>query len=295
MQALKSILDFFTSTPKHVWQELVLDVLVIPGVVIVYRSIWKTYTDTRPLFILFSGIRKSKKEILIYLSQLSAFSPATRSKIPNANFSADYPDPQPTNRNNLSQSFYSNIDPLWSEGDGRCAADILNILGRLGRKEGYRIANTINDWNETFNPKFSIGFNPKTKDLIANCEPIDFNIPQDYGFIKLRGHHSSFTIQGKEDMGIIQKTFLKDANTPIFILAGFGVSGNILNRHAIELGKLFRNKSFCVVFKTDLSKGKDYYVMKAVYPNPTNLRKAIYFVTYFKWRKRNLFPIGDQL
>lgn len=73
-----------------------------------------------------------------------------------------FPKPLPQNQNNIEYRTYHNIDLTWSQSDGQCAAEVFNLLGQINKHQGFKIADTIRDWNENSSPIFSIGFNPKT-------------------------------------------------------------------------------------------------------------------------------------
>ena len=81
----------------------------------------------------------------------------------------------------------------------------------------------------------------------------------------------------------------------MFILAGIGtlgteVSGHFLNKHCIDLGKLYGEKSFCVLLRTNITKGKDYYEIKAVSPKPCLFRSMLYPITFIHWHTKKVFP-----
>ncbi len=289
---MNSIFIFFSSAPEHVWQELVLDSLVLPMVFLLFEKLKKWFNNTRPLSLLLKGIKKSELEVLIYLSQLSV-ADDNFNKVSSPKYIAQFPNPLPTNRLNVATRHFQNIDPIWSESDGVCSAEILNLLGRAGNSK-FRIADTSKDWDKHLNPKFTIGFNPKTHDLIKDCSHIYFNYPVN-SELQILGNSIKLGCQNSNDAGIIQKTYVKNTKIPVFILAGLGVmgtevSGNILNKHCVELGKLYGKIAFCLLFSTDITKGKEYFEITAAYPKIPVHRIILYPVTSFKWYKKNIFP-----
>ncbi len=288
---LKTVTDFFTITDKAIWQDVILSSLLIPFVIWIFEKIRMWINSTRPLRLLLKGYVGKENEVLLYLSQFSG-ADASGNQNPNQKYVTFYPSPLPTNRSNKNSALYQNIDPVWSESDGRCAADIFNILGRVGKNKNIKIADTVKDWGKHITPIFSIGFNPKTQDLLTECEPINYSLKDlalsiDGSAIKLDSGYPG-------DAGIIQKTFVKNTSVPVFILAGLGtlgteVSGNVLSRNCVELGKLYGSKTFCLLFKTDITKGRDYYDIKSMYPKPAYWRAILYPVTFFRWHGRNIF------
>jgi len=286
-------LNSFIDVPQHVWQEVILDTMLIPIAISLSKAFWKWFENTRPTSLLFKGLKTSDNDILIYLSQLSVVD-ANKKKLSDPKFIAEYPNPTTNNRNNLSFLLYEKIDPLWSESDGRCAGEILNILGRVGVIKKFRIANTINDWTENLSPKFTIGFNPKTHDLVKSCAPIYYTTPSPIE-LGIQGNDIKLNCINPNDAGIIQKTFLKNTKIPIFIMAGMGVmgtevSGFIFNKYGTEIGKLYGANPFCILFQANLTKGNGYHEIKALYPNPPIMRQILYPKTFLNWKKKKLFP-----
>lgn len=203
-----------------------------------------------------------------------------------------FPSPKPLNKSNLLIANYTNIDPLWSDADGKCATQIFNVLGKIKIYKGIRIANLIGDWDIYNCPIFTVGFNPKTNDLLNNCNPINFKLNENC--LSITGYNDSLMAQYPYDAGILQKTFLTNTKVPVFIIAGLGTtgteaSGKFLNNNCIALGKLFGNSSFCVLLKTDITKGSNYYEIKAIYPRPKIYRALLYLRTYLKWREKKIF------
>jgi hypothetical protein len=290
---VKNILDFFNITDKTIWQDVLLSSIIIPFVFVIFSKIKNWYSKSRPLRMLLNGYAENESDVLIYLSQLTALN-STNQKNNDQKYAAFYPSSLPTYKNNILGNIYQNIDPVWSESDGRCVADVFNTLGRVGKARNVRIADTLNDWSKHENPIFTVGFNPKTKDILSECEPVNF-AGYDLGYLKIDGHDLKLDSVYPSDAGVIQKTFIKGTCAPVFILAGLGtlgteVQGYVLSQKCVELGKLYGRKSFCVLVKTDFKKGRGYQEIKAVYPGPSRWRAVFYPVTYYRWTKKNIFP-----
>ena len=291
---MKKVIDFFNITDKAIWQHVVLVAILIPLVLLVLEKIKKWYINAKPLSLLLNGYKNSNFEVLLFLSQLSGANDSHQ-KNPNQKYIASFPMPLPTDKNNLEYRRYQNIDPVWSETDGRCAADVFNILGRVSIIKDIRIADTIKDWDKHRNPIFTIGFNPKTVDLEKECKKINYE-GYNSGYLKIEGHDLKLDSRYPKDAGIIQKTFLNNTTVPVFILAGLGTngtatSGYFLNENCLELGKLYGNEAFCVLLQTDITKGRNYYEIKGVYPRPNMLRAFLYPIVFYTWNKKNVFPV----
>src|SRR3989344_3936008 len=257
----QGILNFFCIADKSIWQDIFLSSLFIPADWFIFKKTGNWWSDHRPAHALLKEYRNLNVEVFIFLSQLSG-TDNNYAKNPNQKFVTQFPKPLATNVNNLGHIINKNIDPVWSEADGLCATDIFNVLGRVGKTNNVRIANLINDWGRRANPIFTVGFNPKTRDLIQECYPIYFE-GYDNAYLRIKNDYKKLDCITPNDAGVIQKTFIKNTKIPVFILAGLGtvgpsVPGNFLSRHFQELGKVYGNKPFCILLKTDITKGPTY-------------------------------------
>lgn len=293
---MDEISAFLTITDRAIWQEVFVTSLIIPVVIVVARGLRKWLSGVRPLSLLLKNCRAEEKRILIFLSQLSAVATGTNQINPNQKYVAFSPDPIPANRKNVRSWGYGNIDPVWSESDGRCVAEIFNTLGQAGKVKNIKVADTLNDWDLDLNPIFSVGFNPKTWSLEKECEPIFFDASRYFeeGIIKTKEGDKTISAFGDEDGGVLQKTFIKNTNTPVFILAGLGTQGTeapgyFFSEHAKELGKLYGPSAFCIFLKTDRSLGSNNYEVLSMYPKVKLFRLLQYPVTYIKWRIKGVF------
>jgi hypothetical protein len=287
---LNSISNFFSQIKIDTWRDVFLSSFIIPIVFWCFTRIRKIWINNIPLSQLFKGYRNNGKEILVFLSQLSNIHNDTA----NPTYFTRYPSPLPINQNNLASKNYHNIDPVWSESDGKCVAHILNILGKINNPRNYRIANTIHNWRSHNSPIFTIGFNPKTNNLLNYCKPLNFDVNNGQS-ITIEGHSFALDCICPNDAGIIQKTIISETNSSVFIIAGLGtagteVAGKLLSSYAVDLGKLFGNKPFCLAFTTDIDIVEGNTIIKGVYPSPHWSKAIFYPFTYFKWYRKNIFP-----
>lgn len=294
---IQKIIEFFSGISKDSWRDVVLSSLLIPLVFYLFTKLRTWLVSLRPLNLLLAGYRKSKKDILIFLSQLSGATNQNNQLqlTPNQLYISRFPKPLPQNQNTVGLRAYQNIDPVWSQSDGQCAAEVFNLLGQISKHQGFRIADTIRDWNEYSNPVFTVGFNPKTHDLLNCCTPINFQLGSNGMNLSIQGHASALGAAYPADAGIVQKTFVSNSNVPVFILAGLGTtgteaSGKVLNENCIALGKLYGSSSFCVLFKTDITRGSSYYEMTGIFPKPQLYRALWYPITFYKWYRKKIFP-----
>lgn len=295
---INNVISFLSITDKTIWQDVVLSSMLIPSVFFIFQAIKKWLINSRPIRRLLKDFLSPHTEVFIFLSQLSACEPVDTSRraykrSENQIYGASFPFPLPTDKNNVGYKHYQNIDPVWSESDGRCASDVFNLLGRAGKKDNIKISDTVKDWTRHNNPIFSIGFNPKTQDLENECQDIMYKYKD--GNLSISGNDLVLDSVYPNDACIIQKSFIKNGSAPVFILAGIGtlgteVSGHFLNKHCIDLGQLYGSKSFCVLLKINITKGKDYYEIKAVSPKPCLFRSVLYPITFRRWYTKKVFP-----
>jgi hypothetical protein len=294
---IQDIFDFFTGITKDSWRDVVISSLLIPLVFYLFTKLRTWLTSIKPLNLVLAGFRKSKKDILIFLSQLSGANNQNHQLqlTQNQLYLSRFPQPLPQNQTNLGIRTYQNIDPVWSQSDGQCAAEVFNLLGQINKHNGFRIADTLRDWNEHFSPIFSVGFNPKTHDLMNYCLPINFQLGANGSNLSISGHNLALNAAYPSDAGILQKTYMPNSKMPVFILAGLGTTGTeaagkVLNENCTSFGKLYGRGSFCVLFKTDITRGSDYYEIKGIFPNPKLNRALWYPITFINWYLKKIYP-----
>lgn len=275
-----------------VWQDVVFGVITIPFAIEFLRTILNWANNKLPLNQLFAGYIKNSR-VLIYLSQLTALDD-NRKIDTDPKYLIAYPNPAPSLKTAISVVYRQNIDPVWSEGDGECLADVYNTLGRVGKTEGVEVANLINDWDKWSFPIITIGFNPKTEiSLEKMCAPIDYEIIKNYQ-IKIKHFSLELDSVVPNDAAIIQKTFLKNTKVPVFILAGLGTlgtsaSGYILKEKCVELAKFYGKRPFCCLIYVDASQGRGSAVIRKIYPKPSLTSIVFHPLLYFRYSKNRLF------
>ena len=294
---IQEIIDFFTGIPKDSWRDMVLSSFLIPLVFYLITKLRIWLESIQPKNLVLSGFQKSKKDILIFLTQLSGVHNQNNQwhLTQNQLYLSRFPQPLPHNKTNLGIHTYHNIDPVWSQSDGLCAAEVFNLIGQINMHNGIRIADTLRDWNEHFSPIFSIGFSPKTHDLINLCYPINFQLRKEFNNLSISGNNLVLEAGYPCDAGILQKTYTTSSKVPVFILAGLGTTGTeaagkVLNENCISFGKLYGRGSFCVLFKTDITRGSDYYEINGIYPKPKLFRALWYPKTFINWHLKKIYP-----
>lgn len=300
---LESIISFIQKNNLDsitIWVEIVISSILLPLFFEFGKRIIVYVKDKRPLNSLLSGYVSKKDEVLLFLSQLSAVTDNIE-RVENQKYIIQYPEPTPREKNHLSNAYRHQIDPVWSEGDGECLADIYNVLGRANKSENIKIASTVKDWSKLANPTFSIGFNPKTTEqLMKICNPIFFrHIENDFGgHLEIDGHDLKLNAFLPDDPSIVQKTYYN--NTPIFLLAGLGTAGTssagyFLKVYCRDLGRLYGDRPFCALLLTNTNNGRESVILKAIYPYPKITNILFHPFSFYKFAKMSVFPRSNLL
>ncbi len=285
--SIREKLLFTGVTDITVWQDIIFSSFLIPIAIGIYKLISDYWSKTRPLKLLLGGFGNKRESILVFLSQLHSCNENGVTILDQKYFILS-PSPMPGVKNVMKKHLRQNIDPVWSEGDGECLADIYNVFGKSGKGESIRIADTISDWSEWAKPTVSIGFNPKTEKLIQKCDPIYFKL-QD-GNLSIPKVNTSLNSFIPNDAGIIQKTFIKNLEIPVLLFAGLGTlgtsaAGYYFKKECITLGKLYGSRSFCVLFSVKTDEGRTAAYPVAIYPEPPIVNRLFHPISYFNKRK----------
>ena len=290
---LTNLLDFTGVNDRTVWQDILVSAILLPLFFLATQRVFIFLDRNRPTKVLLKGYLKKGGRVLIFLSQLKAVD-GSGNKLANPQYINEFPAPLPTDRSRLETHRKQNIDPVWSEGDGECLASVYNILGRAEKVSDIEIADTIKDWSRHSQPIISIGFNPKTLDLEKRCTNLDYVLERDTASISMPVIDKKVDAYLPNDGGVIQKTFLKSTGQPVLILAGLGTVGTsaagfVLSQEVRSIGKLYADKSFCMLFKADTNIGRSSGELQFIYPAPSFWRKISHFITYSDYRRRGVF------
>lgn len=286
------LLSFTGVTDITVWQDVFISALVIPIGILIINRILSWWNSVKPAQLLFKNCLDKNKNIFIFHSQMSG-ADNNYNFNPDQKYITKFPDPLPSNNANLGIQKKLRIDPVMSRAEAESLTDVYSVLGLAGKVENINIGDLINDWNVWSSPIFSIGFNPKTLKLIEKCSPLYFELINNHT-LKIKDNNISYDSVMPNDAGVIQKTFIEGTNIPVFILAGIGtlgtsVTGYILRQNFTEIGKLFGSNPFCIFIKVKINEGRTAAYIDRIYPNPNWQRIILYPLTYFRFRKKDLF------
>ena len=292
--AITNYLSFTGIEDKTVWQDVLISSFLIPVVLFIMLKVYYWWNKLRPSRQIFENFTKEDTDIYVFHSQMSS-ADDTFNRLTNPKYITRFPQPLPTDHANLGQQNKFNIDPVCSEADSQCVADVFNVLGAVDKTKNILIGDLIKDWNRWSNPMFSVGFNPKTHKLVERSGVILYELTSD-AKIKIKGTSTSFDCVMPNDAGIIQKTYDRENRNPIFILAGLGTigtsaAGNLLKDHFVSLGKLFGSSPFCLFFTVKIDEGKNSASIQKITPKPNLSRIIMYPFTYLSFSRKNYFTI----
>jgi len=274
-----------------VWQDVVVSAFIIPLAFYVFKKIIFLIDSLIPSKQILDGYTRENDGVLIFHSQMSG---ADDNGVfnPNQKYITQYPAPLPSNRGNMKQQNKLNIDPVLSQAEMECLTDIYSLLGSIGKVSNVRTGDLIKDWNDWSSPMFSVGFNPKTHELIKKCDPISFTLLSNE--LKLSKFQYTLNSLNYNDAGVIQKTFQKGTNVPVIILAGLGTTGTsssglIFKQNIIGLGKLYGKDPFCVFIKANIQSGRTASSIDKIFPKPKFFNIILHPITYYRFNSKLYF------
>jgi hypothetical protein len=281
----------FTGIKDHsVWQDIIVSSFLIPIFLLIIIKLKRLFDESRPLKLLLKGV--GKHDLSIFLSQIN---PINEDGGENhlQKYVIKYLEPTPRDSQNISKVYRKNINPVWPEAEGLSLAYTYNLLGRLGKEDRIFVRSLINDWHKLRFPTISIGFNPKTEQLLDACSPVMFTYDNmiNGGELKLKNGKERLDAYLPNDAGVIQKTFIKNSKIPIFILAGLGTYGTmsaayLFAKHAVDLGKLYGDRAFCVLLSVNVNQGNESAFIKEITPRIPLINKILHFSTYLRYRSK---------
>ncbi len=280
-----NLLSFTGVDDSNTWKEIFISSILIPVVIFLSLALHNWYKNARPLWQVLHGFSDASNNIYIFLSQLL---PVNEYGVENTQqkYVIRYLNPIPSNGLRTNKADRRNISPVWPEAEGLVLGNIYNLLGKLKRTDNIHLGSLIHDWEKIQFPTICIGFNPKYDQIKELCNT-DFTYNR--SSIQLKDSNNSISPYGV-DGAVIQKTYYNNTSIPIFILAGLGIagtkaSGYILSKYAVDFGKLYGRKPFCILIKTSSKDGLESSVIVEMTSNVSWLNKIKYPFVFLKYRK----------
>lgn len=302
-QKITEWLGFTGIHDESVWQDILVSSFLIPIVIYLAAKLYHWWNAVKPSRLIFKKYLSEYIFVYIFHSAMSSVD-ENWNLIKAPKYITRFPQPIPTDASNIAVQKKLNIDPVTSLADSECVADVFNVLGQVNKTRNIIIADLMKDWNIKSDPIFTVGFNPKTANLMRSSYPIYFQIKETKNPVNdnmdahvcINNSQYKFGCDYPYDSGILQKSFNIESETPVFILAGLGTAGtkaagHILKEYYIVLGKLYGSRAFCVFFTTKINEGVRSTSIQKIVPNPTYLKRILYPVLFYRFWKRKYFKL----
>ena len=162
---------------------------------------------------------------------------------------------------------HPNIPYVVGTAQMEAVADIMHLLGQVGRQGAVHYLSAASDWNVWDQHLFAIGGSHKTEAIFASCEPRLVEVVRNevegintLGF-RLTGSNEIFSAIDGNDYGLILKTTYPPTGVQCFVLMGMGSLGTeaaafFLLNNATTLGRAYRGRDFAVLVHCRLEQGK---------------------------------------
>jgi hypothetical protein len=119
-------LNFTGVKDKTVWQDVFFSSFLIPIMIFLGVKFLEWWNERKPAYLIFKDCLAKDSNIYIFHSQMSS-ADQNYNLIDSPKYITRYPNPIPTDHTNLEKQRKCNIDPVCSEADSKCVADIFNI------------------------------------------------------------------------------------------------------------------------------------------------------------------------
>jgi hypothetical protein len=184
-------------------------------------------------------------------------------------------------------SAHLNIPYVVSTAQMGAAADIMQLLGQVGRQAGVNYLSADTDWDVWDQHLFVIGGSHKSNAIFSSCEPrlvelVQYKIQETdtIGF-RLADSDEKFSALNNDDYGLILKTKYPPTGVQCFVVMGIGSLGTeaaayFLRKNAVMLGRAYGGRSFAVLVHARLEQGKQSARLRRWNPIPTLTRVLLH-------------------
>lgn len=221
---------------------------IIKSIPKAYEAILEWWNFKRPASKVLGRIINKKIEVKIFVKDFI---------VPN-NVSSS---PKLSSVEGPTTQLHPNIEKVWAEAEARGVAELLNLLGNMGKRSNLEIV------------EMSSGFDMWNKDMIVlgaqAMKCMDFyevmeNVAYSVDEMNIYDKETGKVIQRENGYGygLILKTKNPQIENGIgFLLGGYGVLGTqaaiyYFTKNIANLGKLFSDKYFGIIVRAKISAGK---------------------------------------
>jgi hypothetical protein len=174
---------------------------------------------------------------------------------------------------------HPNIPYVVGTAQMEAAADIMHLLGQVGRQGAVQYLSADSDWDVWDKPLFAVGGSHKTQTIFSSSEPrLVEAVPQTVegtstlGF-RFPGSDECLCAVNGNDYGLILKTTYPPTGVQCFVLMGMGSLGTeaaayFLRINAVKIGRAYRNRNFALLVQCRLDQGKQSARLHRWNPRP---------------------------
>lgn len=193
-------------------------------------------------------------------------------------------------------STHPNIPYVVGTAQMGAAADIMHLLGQVGRQAGVNYLSADADWDVWDQHLFVIGGSNKSNAIFSSCEPrlveiVQYKIQETdtIGF-RLTDSNEIFSAINHDDYGLILKTKYPPTGAWCFVVMGIGSLGTeaaayFLRKNAAMLGRAYGGRSFAVLVHVRLEQGKQSARLHRWNPIPTWTRVLLHQSLWAEYRR----------
>lgn len=151
-----------------------------------------------------------------------------------------------------------NVPYVIAKSDTTAIADVLNVLGQVGRHEAIEIVDPVTHWQDWDSAIVCVGGSSKAEEIFRKCKNLPVILDEGANF-RIVGENRILTARG-EDFGLICKTCNPDTGREIWLIIGLGAGGTesagyYLRTNLLRLGLVFGSSPFSVVIRTSITGG----------------------------------------
>jgi hypothetical protein len=175
-----------------------------------------------------------------------------------------------------------------STSETQSVANILNILGRVGRTDNIQLSFVDQDYDRWNAPMFILGGSFKATRSFETCDPI-FSFRN--GKFILEPTKEVFEPKSADDdIGFLQKMINPSTGFPVWVAMGWRGAGTVaatwaLSRWWKEIGILFGTKPFGILVGMNDKDGWQQSQIVRIYPEPKMYKKILHPFTWSRLSK----------
>lgn len=254
--------------------------IVATIVVLITRIAFYKVRNLLPAYSLFRGIVGSKVQCLVFALRMT-----------DLKREGKFLTPLPKYAVASSQSEYEprQLTPwVTSTSETQSVANILNVLGRVGRTDNIQLVFVDQDFDKWDAPMFILGGSWKAIRSFDTCMPI-FSYRD--GKIILEPTKEMYRPKTSDhDIGFLQKTINPATGFPVWVAMGWRGAGTVAATYALsrwwkEIGYLYGSRPFGILIGMDDRDGWQQCRIVRIYPEPIFFKKILHPVAWQKISK----------